>query len=171
MYHGHDLMAGFRSCRKRIRKLLHQNRRQKRTNCPKTFISNSCRHVPSFTNSNTYFIVLIISILTSALGVAIDPFSTSHVGGIFETIMVLIMVITCGLIQGWVIPSETSFILHRITSMQVPLNIAAEFIGGALIEGNANVLIYSKDYDYWVGGDYLVRAVGTPPKQAFIQID
>ena len=37
---------------------------------------------------------------------------------------------------------------HRVTGIPVPLNVAAEFIGGALVEGNANALMYFKTYGY-----------------------
>jgi hypothetical protein len=59
------------------------------------------------------------------VGVGIYPTNTSPVVLIFGIIMPLIVIIPCGLIQA-------------ITGMPVPLNVLAEFIGGALVQGNAN---------------------------------
>jgi OPT family small oligopeptide transporter len=72
-----------------------------------------------------YLIVLLISMVIGMVGVGIYPTNTSPVVLIFGIIMPLIVIIPCGLIQA-------------ITGMPVPLNVLAEFIGGALVQGNAN---------------------------------
>lgn len=82
-----------------------------------------------------YLIVLLISMVIGMVGVGIYPTNTSPVVLIFGIIMPLIVMIPCGLIQA-------------VTGIAVPLNVLAEFIGGALTEGNANGLMYFKTYGY-----------------------
>lgn len=82
-----------------------------------------------------YLIVLLISMVIGMVGVGIYPTNTSPVVLVFGIIMPIIVIIPCGLIQA-------------VTGIAVPLNILAEFIGGALTEGNANGLMYFKTYGY-----------------------
>ncbi|GFZ47046.1 hypothetical protein JCM24511_04272 [Saitozyma sp. JCM 24511] len=109
-----------------------------------------------------YLIVLLISIVIGMVGVGIYPTNTSPVVLIFGIIMPLIVIIPCGLIQA-------------ITGMPVPLNVLAEFIGGALTEGNANALMYFKTYGYiavyqalYFANDLkLVHYIKIPPRHTF----
>ncbi len=82
-----------------------------------------------------YLIVLLISMVIGMVGVGIYPTNTSPVVLIFGIIMPLVTMIPCGLIQA-------------VTGIPVPLNVLAEFIGGALTAGNANGLMYFKTYGY-----------------------
>lgn len=82
-----------------------------------------------------YLVVLLISMVFGMVGVGIYPTNTSPVVLVFGIIMPLIVMIPCGLIQA-------------VTGIAVPLNVLAEFIGGALTEGNANGLMYFKTYGY-----------------------
>ena len=49
--------------------------------------------------------------------------------------MPIIVIMPCGIIQA-------------VTGVPVPLNVLAEFIGGSLVSGNANGLMYFKTYGY-----------------------
>jgi OPT family small oligopeptide transporter len=82
-----------------------------------------------------YLIVLLLSMVFGMIGVGIYPTHTSPVVLIFGIIMPLIVMIPCGLIQA-------------VTGVPVPLNVLAEFIGGSLVAGNANALMYFKTYGY-----------------------
>ena len=82
-----------------------------------------------------YLIVLLVSMVLGMVGVGIYPTNTSPVVLIFGIIMPLIVIIPCGMIQA-------------VTGIPVPLNVLAEFIGGSLVSGNANGLMYFKTYGY-----------------------
>lgn len=82
-----------------------------------------------------YLIVLCISIAIGCVGVAIYPTGVTPAVLVFGLIMPLIVMIPCGLIQA-------------VTGIPVPLNVLAEFVGGALVQGNANALMYFKTYGY-----------------------
>jgi OPT family oligopeptide transporter len=82
-----------------------------------------------------YLIVLLVSMVIGMVGVGIYPTNTSPVVLVFGIIMPLFCMIPCGLIQA-------------VTGIAVPLNVLAEFIGGSLVAGNANGLMYFKTYGY-----------------------
>lgn len=82
-----------------------------------------------------YLIVMLISIVFGMVGVGVYPTHTSPVVLVFGIIMPIIVLIPCGLIQA-------------VTGIAVPLNVLAEFIGGAMVQGNANALMYFKTYGY-----------------------
>lgn len=82
-----------------------------------------------------YLIVLLISMIIGMVGVGIYPTNTSPVVLIFGILMPILCMIPCGLVQA-------------VTGIPVPLNVLAEFIGGSLVEGNANGLMYFKTYGY-----------------------
>ena len=99
MYHRHDLLAGFRSFRKSIRKLLHKNEEMEEDDLSEDIHFRLMQAYPEV-HEWQYLIVLIISMVIGMVGVAIYPTSTSPVVVIFGIIMTLIVVIPCGLIQA-----------------------------------------------------------------------
>ena len=82
-----------------------------------------------------YFIMLCIAATIGMIGIGIYPTDTSPVVVIFGIIMPLLALIPVGLVQS-------------VTVIKVALNVHAEFIGGAFVEGNANGLIWFKTYGY-----------------------
>ncbi|KAK4687087.1 hypothetical protein P7C73_g3042, partial [Tremellales sp. Uapishka_1] len=82
-----------------------------------------------------YAVVLIIAMVIGMVGVGIYPTNTSPVVLIFGIIFSLLTILPCGIIQA-------------VTGIPIPLNVLAEFIGGSLVEGNANGLMYFKTYGY-----------------------
>ena len=89
------------------------------------------RDVPEW----VYLIVLLVSATIGMIGVGIYPSNTSPVVVIYGILMPILCMIPCGIIQA-------------VTGLAVPTNVIAEFIGGALNEGNADALMYFKTYGY-----------------------
>ena len=82
-----------------------------------------------------YLIVMVVSATIGMIGVGIYPSNTSPVVVIYGIIMPILCMVPCGIIQA-------------VTGLTVPTNVIAEFIGGALNEGNADALMYFKTYGY-----------------------
>ncbi len=80
-------------------------------------------------------IVLLVSMAIGMIGVGIYPTHTSPVVLIFWHHHALLCMIPVG-------------VIHSVTGVQVPLNVLAEFIGGSLVSGNADALMYFKTYGY-----------------------
>ncbi|ORX39266.1 oligopeptide transporter 2 [Kockovaella imperatae] len=89
------------------------------------------RDVPEW----VYMCVLLIFAAIGMVGVGIYPDNTSPVVMVFGIIMCLITILPVGLVQC-------------VTGLPVPTNVISEFIGGALVSGNANSLMYFKTYGY-----------------------
>lgn len=82
-----------------------------------------------------YLIVLVIAAVCGMVGVGVYPTHVTPAVVVFGILMPLIVMIPCGLIQA-------------VSGLPIPLNVIAEFIGGAIVPGNANSLIYFKTYGY-----------------------
>jgi hypothetical protein len=67
------------------------------------------------------------------IGIGIYPTETSPVVVIFGLIMCFLTIIPVGIVQS-------------VTGIQVAMQVLAQFIGGALVEGNANALIWFKTF-------------------------
>lgn len=94
-------------------------------------LMRSYKEVPEW----MYLIVLLLAMVCGMVGVGVYPTHVTPAVVIFGIIMPLIVMIPCGLVQA-------------VTGMPIPLNVIAEFIGGAIVPGNANSLIYFKTYGY-----------------------
>ncbi|ORX33445.1 OPT oligopeptide transporter protein-domain-containing protein [Kockovaella imperatae] len=82
-----------------------------------------------------YMILLVVFAAIGMIGVAIYPDDTSPVVMVFGIILCLLTMIPVGLITA-------------TTGVSVPTNVISEFIGGSLVSGNANALMYFKTYGY-----------------------
>lgn len=136
LFHWHDCAAGLRGLMKSARKVL----RMKGNNEEEDDLTEDVHYRIMKQNYPEvheweYLIVLLISMVVGMVGVGIYPTNTSPVVLIFGIIMPIIVIIPCGLVQA-------------VTGIPVPLNVLAEFIGGSLVAGNANGLMYFKTYGY-----------------------
>ena len=89
------------------------------------------RDVPEW----VYMIVLLVFAAIGMIGVGVYKSDTSPVVMVFGIIMTLLTLLPVGLVQA-------------VTGIPVPTNVLAEFIGGSLVSGNANALMYFKTYGY-----------------------
>jgi uncharacterized membrane protein YtjA (UPF0391 family) len=101
-----------------------------------------------------YLIVLVIAAVLGMVGIGVYPTNVTPAVVVFGIIMPLICIIPCGLVQA-------------VTGMPIPLNVIAEFIGGAFYPGS----------EYW--SFRLIRegletfgnrwpSNGSPPSPAFL---
>ncbi|XWX02244.1 hypothetical protein V2A60_010279 [Cordyceps javanica] len=82
-----------------------------------------------------YLAVLLVSAAVGMMSMAVWPTGTSPAVVVFGIIMCAIFVIPIG-------------IMYSMTGYQVTLNVLAEFIGGAVSNGNAVSMAYFKTYGY-----------------------
>ncbi|KAM3503523.1 hypothetical protein MY11210_008678 [Beauveria gryllotalpidicola] len=82
-----------------------------------------------------YLFVLLISAAIGIMSMAVWPTGTSPAVVVFGIIMCAIFVVPIG-------------IMYSMTGYQVALNVLAEFIGGAVSNGNAVSMAYFKTYGY-----------------------
>jgi OPT family oligopeptide transporter len=139
IYHRHDIMTGLRSLKKGLRnpfskKPVEQAPENDEDDLVDDIHNRLMRSYPEVPEW-MYLIVLLIAMVCGMVGVGVYPTHVSPAVVIFGIIMPLIVIIPCGLVQA-------------ITGMPIPLNVIAEFIGGAIVPGNANSLIYFKTYGY-----------------------
>lgn len=136
LYHRHDIALGFKSFTKVIRKQFRRGRPEDEeedvlAEDVHSRLMARYKEVPEW----QYLIVLLIAMVMGMVGVGVYPTHVTPAVLIFGIIMPLIVMIPCGLVQA-------------VTGMPIPLNVLAEFIGGAIVPGNANSLIYFKTYGY-----------------------
>ncbi|BEJ16419.1 hypothetical protein CspHIS471_0510240 [Cutaneotrichosporon sp. HIS471] len=139
LYHRHDIAMGWKSLKKTFRNPFRKNRHTVAVDEDDDLFFEDVHmrlmrvypEVPEW----QYLIVLLIAMACGMIGLGIYPTDVSPATVLFGVIMPLIVIVPCGLIQA-------------ITGMPIPLNVLAEFIGGAIKPGSANSLIYFKTYGY-----------------------
>ncbi|ATY60958.1 Oligopeptide transporter OPT superfamily [Cordyceps militaris] len=82
-----------------------------------------------------YIVVLVLSAALGMVSMAVWPTGTSPAVVVFGILMCAIFVVPIG-------------IMYSMTGYQVTLNVMAEFIGGAVSNGNAVSMAYFKTYGY-----------------------
>lgn len=135
IFHYRDLAAAYRSFVKEVRKVFKRGQiehdEDDLAEDVHYKIMSKYKDVPEW----QYGIVLLVSVVLGMVGVGVFPTNTSPVVVVFGIIMPVLCLIPCGLIQA-------------VTGIPIPLNVLAEFIGGALQQGNANGLMFFKTYGY-----------------------
>lgn len=124
LYHSTEIAMGFKNLWKR--KAPSEVHLDKHNRLMKAY-----KEVPEW----WYAIVLAIAVAMGCAGIAAFPTYTS-VGVVFYGIALCII---------FVIPIG---IIYAVTGMQITLNVLAEFIGGAWVEGNATSLNFFKSFGY-----------------------
>ena len=137
LFHRHDIAMAGRGFWKNVKRTFHFRDNDDETEDDLSedvhfrLMQQNYKEVPEW----HYAIVMLTSMAIGMVGVGIYPTNTSPVVLIFGIIFTLIVIIPCGLVQA-------------VTGIPIPLNVLAEFIGGSLVEGNANGLMYFKTYGY-----------------------
>lgn len=77
--------------------------------------------------------VLVTSIVTGVLGIALWPTHTSPAVVLYGIVLCVVFVIPVGVTMS-------------MTGIHITLNVLAEFIGGTIVEGNALAMNFFKSY-------------------------
>ncbi|ORX37519.1 OPT oligopeptide transporter protein-domain-containing protein [Kockovaella imperatae] len=169
LYHRHDIVAAFRSFKNSVRKLMKKPLEDNEDDLSEDIHYRLMQVYPEV-HEWEYAIVLVISLVLGMVGLAIYPTNTSPVVVIFGIIFTLIVLIPSGMIQA-----SQQFSYRAVTGIPVPLNVIAEFIGGSMVAGNANALMYFKTYGYitasqalsFSGDLKLAHYLKIPPRHTF----
>jgi len=138
IYNRHECAVGFRALWKGFKEMISRKKADEEEDDKDDLskdvhyrLRKNYKEVPEW----QYLIVLLISMTIGMIGVGVYPTHTTPAVVMYGLIMPLIVMIPCGLIQA-------------VTGIAVPLNVLAQFIGGAMVQGNANALMYFKTYGY-----------------------
>ncbi|KAK3689067.1 OPT oligopeptide transporter protein-domain-containing protein [Podospora appendiculata] len=110
-----------------------------------------------------YFVLLVVAIACGIGGIAGWETYTTPAVVFYGLVLCLIFVIPVGIVKA-------------MTGIEVTLNVLAEFIGGAWVEGNALAMNFFKSFGYvtcahavWFANDLkLAHYVKIPPRQTFM---
>lgn len=136
IYHRHELYVGYKSAMKSLRKTF---RRRAVVEEEDDDLAEDIHYrlmqvypkVPEW----VYAILLVCAMVVGMVGVGAWPTHTSPVVVIFGIIMPLFAILPCGMIQA-------------VTGIAIPLQVLAQFIGGAFSGGNGVALMFFKSYGY-----------------------
>lgn len=140
LYHRHELAHSFKSFWRSIRRSFRRTKTEAeeedelKENLAEDIhwrLMKAYREVPEW----WYFIILCLALVLGMVGVGVYPTNTTPAVVIYGVIMALIFVVPLGLITA-------------VTGLQVTLNVLAEFIGGAMVPGQALAMNYFKMYGY-----------------------
>lgn len=109
-----------------------------------------------------YGVCLLVAIAFGVAGVAAYPTNTSPGVVFYGLLLCLIFIVPVGIVKS-------------MTGIEVTLNVLAEFIGGAWVEGNATSLNFFKSFGYvtcahaiWFTNDLkMAHYIKIPPRQTF----
>ncbi|KAL1405976.1 hypothetical protein Q8F55_007658 [Vanrija albida] len=135
IYHRHDLKVGWKSAVKSFKKTFNKSTDEEdEDDLSEDVHYRLMKQYPEVPEWQ-YLIIMLVAMALGMVGLGVYPTHVSPAVVLFGVIMPIIVMIPCGLIQA-------------ITGIPIPLNVIAEFIGGAIVPGNANSLIYFKTYGY-----------------------
>ncbi|KAL5592696.1 hypothetical protein BROUX41_005716 [Berkeleyomyces rouxiae] len=130
LYHRHEISLGLRDLWGSVRGRSPSGPRKEALDVHNRLMS-VYKEVPEW----WYAVVIVLAITVGAAGIGAWPTNTSPAVVLYGVALCLIFVVPIGIIAA-------------MTGVEVTLNVLAEFIGGALVEGNAVAMCYFKSYGY-----------------------
>jgi OPT family small oligopeptide transporter len=131
LYHRQEIMLGLRDLWSSLRRKRTEEDADRDRLDVHNRMMRAYKEVPEW----WYMITLAIAVAVGMVGIACWPTNTTPAVVLYGIALCLLFVVPIG-------------IIYAMTGVQVTLNVLAEFIGGAWVEGNAIAMCFFKSYGY-----------------------